>query len=1732
MVARVLPVTDETKNASRVLSPTQTIEVSAQELETVSEAELVKAPPSPRRLRPATDRPARSSSQANSTLMGIPAQAAPAISQPYAHLNVGTKPKTVDLADRKAAARELVEWCEKQLASEKDPAKKARLHFEQARLYETTLDDAKLAHKHYQLAHAAHPANWGSLLGLVRVRIRLEQWEGALGPLREIIALCEAPEDKAAFFALRAALLEGYLAKPKEARAEYERAIALTPNDPSLIYQIYRSAERDQDWQAVGDALGQWARVAEKDVEWSAALIAEQARVAEHLRKKSAEALPLYERAFQLAPRATSAPLALERLYAQRSMTDELGRLFQARAGLMNDAEVRAAELVSAGALKVHSGGDLLVAAQLFEAAFQAHPEDRTILGRLYQVYTDLQDHEGALTTLIRLELSAREPDEIAELNQAMGQLLALHIARPKDAIVRFEKALSLTRVAQDSVDALVVAYEASGEFERMVRVLSHAEKNSDDAEYRVQTHLKLARTYERALQKPELAISHYQAVLGIEQMNQEAFRNLVRLLEERERFEEVIELHERAAKSAENEQVYFAELFLIGDLLEHRMNEPLRAMAVYQRVLAKKPDHLGAHFRLQRAAQAAGQYEVLVDAYAAEAKVQTSKAQRLSLLHSAAQVCEESLADHDRALLFYQQVLAVEPLRKETLFALAQFHERHGRRAEQLEVLEKLLSVVAEAHAQSALLARMGRIAERYLADFDAALGYFKRALVLVPTDRAGAQAVTRLLHRSGKKEDLAQHLEEQLKLSPRSPERALGYARLGELYEWGLGKLPQALVAYQTALSDEPTLAVATAGIIRVLEQRPDHDKTEAALVERAAHSKDATLSTWSRLRAAELAESRATKAVAARELHAEIRKGAARQPQSTLAQMRLASEQGRAAALRLSLTGIGEPSSQQAVLRELLRLSFSAASEEQVSGLVQEILTLDRRDRLALFAAELSALKSGDEQALAQADRWMVSALEDADKPSQRVTQALYKTRLGEFLQSKNAILALQMLSEAVRADGANLGGARALTRIAEVVDDVDLLVESAEREITIVRDTGRAAQLLVRAADLLIKNKKDEPAINHLKEALRVHPSSVEAARKLHDVLSAHGQYVDLTATLRQAAEQCSDAKLAVEHWISVARIAADKRDDVSEAIFVLEQLEKTKRGNLHSSLALGEFLLRDRQWDKAVAQLQKSLQLQAEPQVAISLRLQLAEVYHSHLARPGDATRELREVLKTEPNHQGALRRLLVIQMKEGSGLATETAEKLVAISSGKERAEAQLSLGRLQLGLRKVNEAVTQLCAAVEVIGLQPPDAAEELRKILTSPAGAGVSAEGYEKALDTFARATTPGEHQARVYRELGRVIAQRDVPRAIAKLQDGLRHNPGDFALRRLYADLLKEQRKFEQARTELLTLVSQQPLDQTCWEDLMIVQDALLLTQEAELARGALTIIGGGTEQQKATWRTRLPRFGQVPALALHQQLLSEALPEPVPSEALALLEQLGPLAGKVFVPELADFNVSPRSKVGPRGSHPLRPVVDRVCQCLGGLEVDLYVSDSAPRATVMLTDPLGLVLPASLQNLSEAEQVFVVTRCLANAARRSEVVDALDLDTLRLLFAASSRLIDPAAQPADVNDKELSEVTRRLSKALPWLSRGRIEDAARRFAATSTDVARLKRTLTEGSYRVALVFCDDLGMVERMLKGPVEHLGLSEHQAQHLAKHLLAYWLSPAAMSLRRAIGLSQ
>src|SRR5690606_41596676 len=80
-----------------------------------------------------------------------------------------------------------------------------------------------------------------------------------------------------------------------------------------------------------------------------------------------------------------------------------------------------------------------------------------------------------------------------------------------------------------------------------------------------------------------------------------------------------------------------------------------------------------------------------------------------------------------------------------------------------------------------------------------------------------------------------------------------------------------------------------------------------------------------------------------------------------------------------------------------------------------------------------------------------------------------------------------------------------------------------------------------------------------------------------------------------------------------------------------------------------------------------------------------------------------------------------------------------TAQTLSEVSGGPERAEALLAMGKLLVQAKKLGEAIQPLASAVALVGLEPPDAALELKKVLEAEGGNSAGWAGYAKALETY---------------------------------------------------------------------------------------------------------------------------------------------------------------------------------------------------------------------------------------------------------------------------------------------------------------------------------------------------------------------------------------------------------
>src|SRR5690606_688558 len=254
----------------------------------------------------------------------------------------------------------------------------------------------------------------------------------------------------------------------------------------------------------------------------------------------------------------------------------------------------------------------------------------------------------------------------------------------------------------------------------------------------------------------------------------------------------------------------------------------------------------------------------------------------------------------------------------------------------------------------------------------------------------------------------------------------------------------------------------------------------------------------------------------------------------------------------------------------------------------------------------------------------------------------------------------------------------------------------------------------------------------------------------------------------------------------------------------------------------------------------------------------------------HMHKVSEATRELVAVVELSPHNIEGLHRLLSIQMQAGAAGAMKTAQALSEAATGSQRAKAQLAIGRLFVTAQKPKDAKTPFAAAVTVLGLDPPDAAEGLRAILLKEAAAPEAWALYTRALAAYVADTQPGEQQSLAYLELGRSLIdrQRAVDEGIAALSSGFSKNPASDELQLELALRLKAAGRHADALPQIAALIQTAPHDLSRWSSMVEVYSALGKNAEVNLATGALVHLGGGSELQRSTWASRRAQAAMLP------------------------------------------------------------------------------------------------------------------------------------------------------------------------------------------------------------------------------------------------------------------------
>ncbi len=416
-------------------------------------------------------------------------------------------------------AKELIGSCERELEQKPAPTaqRAGRLHFEIARLQDSSLGDLTSAAEHYQSAHRLLPDHLPSILGARRALLQAGQFAAAL-PLFDAELRATSNAAKKALVSLeKARILDEKLGLKREARDAYEAALELDESNPSALRAVERAELAAKAWDALEKTYQRAAQVLTSDgrasrcgaVRARAPVRGSQARqshgdgaVSGGVRGRSGRALCHF--GSQAAAHGAPAPPRSDHVLLERE------------AVLSADPGVRALSLYRVARLYADRIGNLESAADALERALSHVTDEPMILEELARVYELSRRHADLVRILELIAGRLEASTERVGIYHRLAQIYEDKLADEPRAVQWYERALAAERGYVPAIQALAKLYTRSKQWQELVRVHTGEAEATNDPARRAAAYSRIAQICESELKQVDQAVQHHARALGV----------------------------------------------------------------------------------------------------------------------------------------------------------------------------------------------------------------------------------------------------------------------------------------------------------------------------------------------------------------------------------------------------------------------------------------------------------------------------------------------------------------------------------------------------------------------------------------------------------------------------------------------------------------------------------------------------------------------------------------------------------------------------------------------------------------------------------------------------------------------------------------------------------------------------------------------------------------------------------------------------------------------------------------------------------------------------------------------------------------------------------------------------------------------------------------------------------------------------------------------------------------
>jgi len=1200
--------------------------------------------------------------------------------------------QAVDVA---AMHEELAEAYQDQLARIAEAADAAEICLKLGSLMEEKLNDPERAALFYEKARELDPKTAArGLPALDRLYTQLAKPTELASVLELLEERASDPEEKIPLLFRLGQLCQEQLESPERAIACYDKVLQLDKS------HLLAARQLEQLYEAAGNTDRLYAML---KLQRDASGGQERERILAKMAQISAEGLSdvdqsidLYRELLAKNPRNDRAYLSLEELLERAARFDELKELL---AGRVRQA-IEPRELVRAndklGRVLHRHLSRAEDAIPHFKAALERDPRHRSALESLREIYEELGRKEDLVGVLRRLLPLQEDVDGVKSLRIRLGEVLA-EMGRREEALDAGRRALEVEphRAADlNRLHQIFLSLKAFADAVRALELRAELELLAEEREQALATLFEVVDLWKGPANKPESAAPALQKLLELDPANRTAYERAKELYAQLNDWRAYAQLVDRYVPQVVTDEEKIALLRELADVREHKLGQKDGAFLAACRALQLNPADDSIREEVERLADESGSHEELAAVYeqVADDLPRSPLAERLYLV--LAKVQDHKLDDPAAAEASLRKILEFDPTNALALEALGEMFSRRGQDQQYIIALEQKLEAASSIELRKQILREISRVYDERLSNPGESGGALLRALELEP-DRETFDLLVKLYRAQRAWVDVAHTLLRARDLAAAPEDRARVQVEVAEVYERELGDEARAASSYRDALDFDP----ANRQALEALEHLYTKLDQPAELLD--IYERQLELATDYRERVRILFRSAAIW----------------EDKFQNLANADTCIE----AVLQI------DPQNLQAI-RSLERLRRTQARWDDLVGV------LDRHIQLCTSAEEQSDLcvEVGDvfHQSLKQVDKAAnrydralelnpqnlraMHALGTLYERSgnwpfalemlQREAQVLGPThqtvelhhRMGKINEDMlmDVATAKSCYLEALRIAPGYLPCIQALKGIYEAEGDWESYERTLVEEADYTEEPEAKSTALAAVAAYFAEKKEDlEAAARWYEEALRLSPSSFEAARKLSDIYVGRENWetsermLDIVTTrMSQTTDLDDGASKELCRQLYRLGYVTEKLGKKDKALAAYERAYRLDATYLPALEGLGNLLVQAKRLDEALKVYQTILIHHREDLTdleVVEIYWQLGDI-HSTLNQTDRAHNHFEKALSIDPGHEPSLRALVALADAAGRfDKSAEHRQSLLQVLDGDAKLEVCIELGIL-----------------------------------------------------------------------------------------------------------------------------------------------------------------------------------------------------------------------------------------------------------------------------------------------------------------------------------------------------------------------------------------------------------------------------------------------------------------